>query len=234
MKDLAILFCILALAVGVLTSACHMAAGQADHSGDDEAAAPKAQTQTPTLDLQDGDIVFQDSSPHSGQAEAIKALTRSKWSHCGIYFTSSKTGGVVIDGNGRGKVMGWADWKAGGKDGEVAIYRFKKGMTAEQVVMLRDAANKLDQRPYDLKFAWDDESIYCSELIWKACQRALQIELGDLQKLDDFDLQSDLARPLIERPGSWGSLENVRENGDEEVISPQAIADCEHLTKVEV
>lgn len=56
-----------------------------------------------------GDIVFQDTSvlaaagtaPVTLQAgEAIKKLTNSQWSHCGIFFYRKHLGAVVVEGDG--------------------------------------------------------------------------------------------------------------------------------------
>ncbi len=33
-------------------------------------------------------------------------------------------------------------------------------------------------KPYDIYFEWDDRAIYCSEIVWKAYQHALGIELS--------------------------------------------------------
>lgn len=194
-------------------------------------AAPPRQD-SPKDTLQSGDIVFQDSSPHSGQAAAIKALTRSQWSHCGIYFANAE-GEVIIDGNGWQRAIPWPQWRDGGAGGKYAAYRLRKGLSADEVRRLWTAANRYDGRPYDLKFAWGDDEIYCSELIWKSYRDALAgLEIGRLQRLRDFDLGSPLARPLIERKGSWGTVEYARVHGDEFVISPQAIADSALLQKI--
>lgn len=186
-----------------------------------------------TGSLRSGDIVFQDSSPHSNQAPAIKALTRSDWSHCGIYFEQAGGGAVVIDGNGKGEVVTWQTWRDGGDGKRFAAYRLRKQLSDEQVRGLRTAANRYDRLPYDLKFAWGDKEIYCSELIWKAYRDALGLEVGRVQRLSDFNLRSKIARPLIMREGGWGSVEKAEANGNERVVSPQAIVDSGLLQRVQ-
>ncbi|HCN29483.1 MAG TPA: hypothetical protein DIT64_12185 [Verrucomicrobiales bacterium] len=185
-----------------------------------------------TAALQPGDIVFQDSSPVSGQAEAIKKLTRSDWSHCGIYFEDSSGKGVVVDGNGLSKAVAWEKWRANGNGGRYAAWRAVNPLTAAQISALRKAADHLDGRIYDKRFAWDDERIYCSEIIWKAWRAAFQEELCPLQKLGDFDLASREARALIERPDSWGSLENALRHRDEPVVSPQKLTESALLRRI--
>jgi uncharacterized protein YycO len=201
-----------------------------------QAVAPTAEANAPTaaanVALRSGDMVFQDSSPHSGQAAAIKALTRSNWSHCGIYFERPNGEAVVIDGNGRELAVPWEKWRDHGEGKRFAAYRLRDQPSDEQLERLQAAANKYDGRPYDLKFAWDNEKIYCSELIWKAFHDALSLEVGRLQQLSDFDLRSPLARPLIEREGSWGSLANAEAHGNERVVSPEAITESELLQRI--
>ena len=42
-------------------------------------------------------------------------------------------------------------------------------------------------RPYDHHCAMDDESIYCSELIWKAYRHVTAEALGETQTLGELD-----------------------------------------------
>jgi GAF domain-containing protein len=194
-----------------------------------------AQDPTPTGvngSLRSGDIVFQDSSPRSVQAGSIKALTRSDWSHCGIYFERPNGRPVIIDGNGGEGEVAWQDWRGHGRDGRFAAYRLRNSLSDGQLRGLWTAANRYDRKPYDFKFAWGDAEIYCSELIWKAYRDAAGLEVGRIQRLKDFDLRSSLALPLIKRDRGWGSVAIAEAHGDERVVSPQAIADSNFLQRV--
>ncbi len=181
--------------------------------------------------LVSGDIVFQDSSEHSAQAVEIKTLTRSHWSHCGIYFERPDGGAVIVDGNGREGPVAWQIWKRRG-GGRYAAYRISPTLTSRQIERLHHAADSYDRRPYDLKFAWDDETIYCSELIWKSYRDALGLELGQLQVFSDFDLQSPAARRLIERPGAWQDPAAFQRASGMKVVSPQRILESPLLHRV--
>lgn len=181
--------------------------------------------------LKSGDLVFQDSGPVSAQAAAIKALTNSQWSHCGLYF-ESPGGGVVVDGNGTTRAVAWAVWRSRGAGGRYAAFRLRRGLSTTEAALLRSQADRLDGRPYDVKFAWDDTKIYCSELMWKAYQRALNIQLCPLGKLSDFDLNDPLAAPLITRPDSWGTVANAQAHGNEPVVSPHQLAESGLLVPV--
>ncbi|SCC05171.1 Permuted papain-like amidase enzyme, YaeF/YiiX, C92 family [Gilliamella bombicola] len=43
-------------------------------------------------------------------------------------------------------------------------------------------------KPYDIWFGWDNNYIYCSELIWKIYDKALKLKIGQLQTIKDFNL----------------------------------------------
>lgn len=82
---------------------------------------------------------------------------------------------------------------------------------------LRTAANQFAGRPYDLVFGWSDDRIYCSELVWKAYDRGLNIQIGSLQKVKDFNLSDPAVKAKMqERYGNRIPL-------DESVISPVAM-----------
>lgn len=214
--SLRLLRLILAVPVLCLLSAC------------DTTASSKPIREGP---LQSGDVVFQDSGPASIQAGSIKALTKSHWSHCGIFFETA-VGGFVVDGNGSPGPATWSTWQAHGAGGRYAALRLKSGLTAAQVASLRQAAGKLDSRPYDVRFAWDDPKIYCSELVWKAYQNGLGIQLCRPGVLGDFDLHSPAAQPLITRKGGWGTVAKAEAHRNEPVVSPQQLVESSLLMQV--
>jgi hypothetical protein len=81
-------------------------------------------------------------------------------------------------------------------------------------------------KPYDIYFGWGDDKLYCSEFVWKVYQRATGLELGKLQRLQDFDLSNPIvAAKLKERYGNQLPLQ-------EKVISPIAIFNSELLKTV--
>jgi hypothetical protein len=90
-------------------------------------------------------------------------------------------------------------------------------LTPEVLEKVRAAARRLQGKKYDLTFEWSDERIYCSELVWKVYERALDVEIGSLQKLREFKLDDPAVKAkLRERYGSDIPLE-------EPVISPAAM-----------
>lgn len=173
--------------------------------------------------LRDGDIVFQTS--RSGQSEAIQRATHSPYSHVGVVLLRDGKP-FVFEAGATVRYTPLRTWAARGAAGEYVVRRMKRGLTPAEIAKMRGAAHRFEGRPYDLYFEWNDERIYCSELVWKLYQRALGVELGTRQKLRDFDLDDIVVRAkLRERYGELIPLE-------EPVISPAAVFDSPLLITI--
>jgi uncharacterized protein YycO len=99
-------------------------------------------------------------------------------------------------------------------------------LTKTNLSKLESTASTFEGKPYDFVFNWSDEKIYCSELVWKIFDRALNIDIGELRKLKDFDLFSlEVQMKLKERYPDGVPLE-------ETVISPQDIFQSSLLSSV--
>ena len=86
--------------------------------------------------------------------------------------------------------------------------------------------SKFKGKTYDIYFEWSDDKIYCSELVWKIYKQAVDIEIGQLEQLADFDLSNAIVKAKMkERYG-----DNIPM--DEKVISPAAIFNSEKLITV--
>ena len=176
--------------------------------------------------IQNGDLIFQTSL--SGQSKAIQLATNSRYSHCGIIFIDNDEY-YVFEAIQPVKSTQLDKWIARGKDGHYVIKRLKNAdqvLNSETLKKMKQEGEKFKGKNYDLTFEWSDDKIYCSELIWKIYQRATGIEIGQLQKLGDFDLTSEeVKEKLKERYG-----DNIAT--DEIVISPIAIFNSELLKTV--
>lgn len=177
-------------------------------------------------EIKDGDLIFQVSL--SSQSKAIQLATHSQYSHCGIIY---KNNGQYTVFEAIQPVMTTPldKWIARGEKGHYVIKRLKnaeKVLTPTTISNMKQIGNHFKGKNYDLTFEWSDDKIYCSELIWKIYQRATGIELGQLEKLSDFDLTNDLVRKKMkERYGARIPL-------DETVISPAAIFESAELVTV--
>ena len=111
-------------------------------------------------------------------------------------------------------------WIVQGNDGHYVVKCLKNAstqLTATTTHKLHDEAKRFIGRPYDLTFEWSDNRIYCSELVWKLYDNALNIQFGELQELKDFNLSApEVKAKLKERYG-----ENIPMH--ELAISPEAM-----------
>ena len=122
-----------------------------------------------------------------------------------------------------------AKWIARGQDGKYVIKRLKNAaqlLTPSALAKMKQVGRTFQGKNYDLTFEWSDDKIYCSELIWKIYKRATGIEIGKLERLEDFDLTNAVvAKKMKERYGK-----NIPK--DETVISPAAIFQSDLLYTV--
>lgn len=173
-----------------------------------------------------GDIIFHTSQ--SNQSIAIQKATNSKYSHMGIIlFKQGKA--YVFEASKTVRYTPIKDWIARGAGKNYVVKRLKDRdqlLTNSAIEELTKYANQFQGKIYDLTFEWSDERMYCSELVWKMYARGLNLQLGELQQIKDFNLTNPIVKAkLYERYGSNIPL-------DEPVISPQAIFDSELLETV--
>ena len=176
--------------------------------------------------LMDGDILFQIST--SGQGKAIQLATNSPYSHCGILFRENNEW-MVFEGVQPVKKTKLSEWIHRGDGQHYVSKRHKDAaslLTKEVKENMKEEAKKLLGKNYDLTFEWNDDRIYCSELVYKIYQRGAGLSVGTLQKLKDFNLNSPVVgAKLKERYGK-----NIPLN--ETVISPGAIFSDSNLVEI--
>jgi hypothetical protein len=164
-----------------------------------------------------GDIVFQTSQ--SSQSQVIQLATHSPYSHMGlILFRSGHP--FVLEATAHVQLTALPEWAGRGQGGTYVVKRLKDANVLAapgNLQRLEQAALSFQGHPYDPYFEWSDQRIYCSELVWKAFDRGLGIQLAHLGPLSTFDLSSEVVRhKLKERFGDAIPM-------DEQVISPAAI-----------
>ncbi|WP_447921035.1 YiiX family permuted papain-like enzyme [Achromobacter aegrifaciens] len=180
------------------------------------AAAPEVQT---------GDLVFQQS--RSAQSLAIQQATHSPYSHMGMIVTRQGRP-YVLEAAASVSYTPLEQWAAQGERGHYVVKRLRDDarLTPAAREQLAKAGAAFVGKPYDLVFAWSDDKIYCSELVWKVYQRTLGVEIGALAPLKRFDLSASAVRAKMqERYGRdipW----------DEPIISPAAMFDSPLLRTI--
>jgi hypothetical protein len=173
-----------------------------------------------------GDIVFQIS--RSTQSRAIQLATHSQYSHMGIVYIENEKP-YVFEAVEPVKSTPLSQWIARGEDGHFVAKRLAHGskfITKESAIRMIEVGSQFKGKGYDLYFEWSDERIYCSELVWKLYQRALDIELCGLESFSDFDLSSPEVQTKIRE--RWGSSLPT----DEPMVSPAAIYNSELLVEI--
>lgn len=120
-----------------------------------------------------GDVLFQDLRCGE-RCELIRQVTGSRYTHVGI---------VLQEG---GELRVWeafapvgptplVEWVRRGLHEQVAIYRLHKDLR-DKLPEIAAAVRAQAGRPYDGDYQWDDERIYCSELIAKAINNVMHRE----------------------------------------------------------
>ncbi|GAB4131693.1 MAG: hypothetical protein Fur0041_02370 [Bacteroidia bacterium] len=176
----------------------------------------------------DGDIVMQISDGEHGTA--ISKATGSKYNHCGIIFKRQRDNILmVLEAYDSVKVMQLTDWVNRGKDKHVAVLRLKdanQNLNARRTEKLNRFARSYKNKPYDPYFSWNDDAMYCSELVWKIYKGALDIELCKLRELGSFDLSSPEVKKQLDI--KYGKNIPKKEN----VVSPADIYNSPLLEKI--
>lgn len=178
-------------------------------------------------EVKSGDLVFQTST--SSQSAAIRLVTKSPWSHMGIVFVRDGEPWVLE----AVRPVKWTRldaWIARGEGKRVAIKRLANEedvLTPEVLAKMRAEGELMLGKPYDLRFGWDDDRLYCSELVWKIYQRGAGIEIGAPQKLKDLDLSHPVVRALVRE-----RMKGQNPDPEQTLVSPQQMFEDADLVSV--
>ena len=174
---------------------------------------------------QDGDIIFQSSQ--SRQSLAVQQATNSPYSHMGIIFIKNGKP-YVFEAANKVVYTPFDKWINRGKNRKYIIKRLKDHtLSQKEIANLKRVAHSFENKPYDIWFGWDDKYIYCSELVWKIYNKALNLKIGQLQRIKDFNLSAPAVKQkLTERYGDKIPY-------SEKVISPVAMFNSPLLVTVD-
>ncbi len=145
-------------------------------------------------ELRDGDLIFQTSK--SNQSAAILIASSSPYSHVGI-IKHKKRNVFVVEASNVVKETTLESWIERGLFRRYAIYRFT-GLTSEKAQEILQAAATYYKRPYDIFFSFDNNSMYCSELVYVAYKTA-GLQTGKLQKVSELHTQNSIVKKIIEQ-----------------------------------
>ncbi len=168
--------------------------------------------------VQEGDILFQ-SLPHNPLVDVIEGSTHSPYSHCGMAHRTAR-GWFVIEAIGPVKETPLAEWITHDRDRHFSIYRLRAAYRSRIPDIVKAAQGYLG-RPYDLRYEFDDEKIYCSELLYKAFRQTCGEPLGILKKLGELDWKP-YEKTIVNLEGGPVPLERL-------MITPRALSEAAQL-----
>ena len=135
-------------------------------------------TQPPEVALQNGDVVLQASSTE--RSALIRKASRSR----------ANDGVFVVEAVQPVSRTPLATWVTRGEGGWVTVLR-PKALDAAARKRVVAAAKKELGKPYDARYRWDDERLYCSELVVKAFARGAGLSVGKQEVVNTLELSDE-------------------------------------------
>lgn len=178
------------------------------------------------LAWQDGDIIFHQS--RSAQSAVIQEVTSCRYTHMGL-IVNLDSGPFVLEAIQPVSLTPLQAFISRGQGGHYRVMRLKPQyrLSRAQLRQMKQLAQSMLGRNYDLLFAWDDGEIYCSELVWKLYERGAGLRIGAPQRFADLDLSHPATQALIqERKGAV--------DPNELIITPRRMMDCRLLQVVDI
>ncbi len=130
------------------------------------------------IDYQVGDVIMQ-SDPFES-ASGIKILTASKWNHVGVVV--EKNGSLfVVEALASVRYTPVDEYVNRGED--YKHLRLKEDLSMEDKTKINNAVKAYIGKRYDPILSWDDNKMYCSELVQKVFKDAIDIEVTRERKI---------------------------------------------------
>jgi len=173
--------------------------------------------------LQEGDIVF--SSSAAGQGRAIIDATGSPYTHCGIVI---QQGGklMVLEAMEPVRVTELDEFSSRSQPGTFTARRLISPQPLKTYLKGRAWGEAQIGRRYDGQFRWNDEKMYCSELVWKIYEKA-GVRLCEPRRFRDYVLNQPSVRSIIlERYDSMEAFPL-----DEKVVAPSDVLNSKLLVE---
>lgn len=167
-------------------------------------------TSCSSQELKDGDIIFHTSK--SSQSQMLQIATNSNITHVGvIFFKSGKP--YVFEAVNPVKATPLQEFINRGVGHRYSIKRLRTPISLSELKIMMEYGKRQLGKPYDSKFQWSDNKIYCSELVWKIYHYA-GIRLCDVNQFSDFNLDRPIVRQAIK------SRYQGKFNVNESVVAP--------------
>ncbi len=201
------------------------------------------------LSFLNGDIVFIRSQ--SLQSKALEEVTRTKWTHVGILFRliqNEKKWTFVSSQDSRGK---WFVFEANAHvqftplekfvgTRSHAFFRFKIPLSEAQVRSVFEVSLTRIGKPYDLFFILSRDGVhkddfdYCSELVWYAFAKSVQVALGERVLVSDLPMAGREAQILLKKRFDKKAPYTIEQWKKQYVIPPQSIFESPLLSRIDL
>lgn len=195
-------------------------------SNESSASSGSSASTQPKKGFQDGDLIFQQSG--SPQSELVRVLTGGKWTHMGVIF-KRPGGAAVLEALSPVRWTPLDEWivRSGGRFVVKRVRDADARLNTATLEKMRSLGSSWIGRPYDLKFRWDDEALYCSELVYKLFERVAEIRLGKIERVADMNLTDPLVQRVLKT-----HFAGTRINPSEPVVTPDSMFNDEQLLEV--
>lgn len=177
--------------------------------------------------FQAGDLIFQTS--RSSQSEAIRLATDSKWSHVGMVMPGQNGDWVVWEAVQPVKVTPLQAWIDRGENHHFEVRRLKNAsedLKAEDLEKMKSLFSKWKGKDYDWQFGWSDETMYCSELVWKLYFFGADQRIGEPKALKYYRIGDPKVAAIAEK--RWGHKLPL----EELMVAPQTLYESNLLEAV--
>jgi hypothetical protein len=157
----------------------------------------------PAWPAADGDIILHQST--SRQSAAISAATGSPWTHIGMVFEHEGSWQVLE----AVEPVRWTplqQWVERGRNRDIVVVRLanSSGLPEGWQENLETAATAYLGRHYDLLFDWSDDTIYCSELVYKAYETATGLGVAEQVHFANLNMSDPMVQALVEERAGAG------------------------------
>jgi len=172
--------------------------------------------------FKNGDVIFHTSK--SPQSKMIQDVTQSKYSHVGIiYIKDGET--YVMEAVQPVKVTPLDVFIERGVDSEYTVMRYKGNLSEEDLNKMYEYGSSQLGKNYDSKFQWSDNTMYCSELVYKIYE-TVGVELCDKNTFSDYNLSSKEVQTAIKK------RYNTELDMNETVVTPVDLSNSNRLTTI--
>ena len=176
------------------------------------------------LIAQNGDLVFQTSK--SSPNLPIQKATDSRYSHVGIVFNQGDTALFVFEAVQPVKLTPLEEWIDRGVDADFSALRLRhEQLSDRQIRDMIEMGQRWVGTDYDRNFEWDNNLMYCSELVWKLYSEAAGIQLCEPRQVKDLDLDHPDVRSFIQT--RFGGIDQIPE--ESLIVTPADLYNFDQL-----